>query len=220
MSERPVTTDALETLGNVISPAEKRDAIHIAVEPVKSYGVLKPGDHVGRLPCGRYGPSDKPVGIVDPFLDVFLKRDDMFWLLVYPRQIKSLRHVWSHPAFPDEIALNEEDVHEVKLDLPERGELINPPTPPASSINYSVDESMVFIEDIASKCGVSYDRLFDVLKELADGGWGYISMGENERYKDYYESFEEDAPLWDHFENVSGLHIPKDNRNMPFSCSC
>ena len=34
--KRKVSTDALDTLGSIITPAEKRDAIHLAVEPVQA----------------------------------------------------------------------------------------------------------------------------------------------------------------------------------------
>lgn len=42
-----VVTDALQTLGSIIAPNQGRDAIHLAVEPVKAAMSLNPGDHVG-----------------------------------------------------------------------------------------------------------------------------------------------------------------------------
>jgi hypothetical protein len=98
--KRKVTTDALETLGTIIGPNEKRDAIHLAVENVVAKAWLYPGDHV--TADGRLGIKDgDAVGIVDPFLKKSVKVGEHFWLVVYPRQIHSLRHVWTHPAFPD-----------------------------------------------------------------------------------------------------------------------
>lgn len=97
--KRSVATDALETLGTIIGDAEKRDAIHLAVEPAIAAHVLRPGDHVGFVPGGA-GLCEKPLGIVDPFLSRAVQPGEKFWLVVYPRQITSLRHVWEHPAFP------------------------------------------------------------------------------------------------------------------------
>ncbi len=96
--KRSVATDALETLGKIIDESAGRDAIHLAVEPVVAARKLHPGDHVGFVD-GGVGPCDNPVGIVDPFLEWNVKKGERFWLVVYPRQITSLRHVWTHPAF-------------------------------------------------------------------------------------------------------------------------
>ncbi len=102
MSEPHSThTDALATLGTIISPTEKRDAIHLAVFPTSAGQTLRPGEHVklinGAAWLARPGDGD---GIVDPFLVVLVEPGQRFWLVVYPRQITSLRHVWEHPAFP------------------------------------------------------------------------------------------------------------------------
>lgn len=98
--KRSVKTDALETLGSIIDDKQKRDAIHIAVEPVIAAHALYPGADVGFVE-GGVGVCNNPVGIVDPFLKAAVNKGERFWLLVYPRQITSLRHVWAHPAFPD-----------------------------------------------------------------------------------------------------------------------
>jgi hypothetical protein len=99
--KRSVHTDALETLGTIIGPNEQRDAIHLAVEPAVAGQTLKPGQDVGFLPDGTVGACkrDDLLGIVDPFLPQPIHKGDRFWLIVYPRQITSLRHVWTHPAF-------------------------------------------------------------------------------------------------------------------------
>lgn len=95
-------TDALDTLGSLIGPGEKRDAIHIAVFPVVAAERLARGEHVSLNADGEaeWEPVNEGLGIVDPFLTETVKKGERFWLLVYPRQISSLRHVWEHPKFP------------------------------------------------------------------------------------------------------------------------
>ncbi len=101
--ERPVATDALKTLGTIIDDTAKRDAIHLAVIPAVAGARFAPGAHVvvyngvSRAPLDGHG-----VGIVDPFLTRAVLPGERFWLVIYPRTIQSLRHVWTHPAFPDE----------------------------------------------------------------------------------------------------------------------
>ncbi len=97
---RSVSTDALETLGTIIDETQKRDAIHIAVLPIVATMKLYPGDDVG-LVDGGAARTDKPLGIVDPFLKGPVQPGQHFWMLLYPRMVTSLRHVWSHPAFSD-----------------------------------------------------------------------------------------------------------------------
>jgi hypothetical protein len=107
VDKRSVHTDALATLGTIISENEKRDAIHIAVEPVQASEELWPGHHVAwhdrRKRQVKHANRSAPgIGIVDPFLTGKVAAGQWFWLLVYPRQITSLRHVWEHPSFSKE----------------------------------------------------------------------------------------------------------------------
>ena len=99
---RSVTTDALETLGMIHVEQQKRDAIHLAVEPVIAAMTLVPGEHIclGENGLATVAPPSKALGIVDPFLTTPVEAGESFWLVVYPRRIKSLRHVWEHPDFP------------------------------------------------------------------------------------------------------------------------
>ena len=103
--KRSVATDALETLGTLPIPADSgRDAIHLAVEPVIASERLLAGQDVYLLPDGRAAKGkENAVGIVDPFLKQSVKAGEKFWLVVYPRQITSLRHVWTHPAFEEKV---------------------------------------------------------------------------------------------------------------------
>jgi hypothetical protein len=104
--KRSVSTDALETLGMIHFKPEFRDAIHLAVEPVEAGESLKPGQYIGIDPTDgkAYGGLIKKLGIVDPFIPhQGVKAGERFWLVVFPRQISSLRHVWEHPDFPPSV---------------------------------------------------------------------------------------------------------------------
>lgn len=151
MSERPVHTDALDTLGSIISPAESRDAIHLAVENGVAGQNLFPGDDVGFLDDGTFGLVENPVGIVDPFLKNEVKPGEHFWVVVYPRQVTSLRHVWTHPAF----------------DRPDSAIRI---TDPKSC-------SQLWLEDYADELDVSYADLMENAAHYLSHG-DYWNMGE------------------------------------------
>lgn len=60
--KRTVATDALETLGMIITESEKRDAIHPAVEPAMAAHTLRPGEDVGFID-GGVGVCDKPAWV-------------------------------------------------------------------------------------------------------------------------------------------------------------
>jgi hypothetical protein len=103
MSNRKVSTDALETLGTIIGEGEKRDAIHLAVIPVVAESALMPGSDIDCIDGKAHGRRvGEGLGIVDPFLTRVVERGERCWMVLKPRMVTSLRHVWSHPAFPDE----------------------------------------------------------------------------------------------------------------------
>lgn len=101
--KRSVGTDALETLGMVHFKEEKRDAIHLAVEPMEAGVKLNPGESV-IFKDGKAYPDleNKGLGIVDPFLRHAVRPGEKFWFVLRPRMVKSLRHVWDHPEFPED----------------------------------------------------------------------------------------------------------------------
>lgn len=111
---RTPSTDALETLGMIHFKAEKRDAIHLAVEAVIATPGLFIGSRIGIVdgyayPVGtpmsetvRGGEGRVPYhGIVDPFLPRAPISGEKFWFVMAPRMVTSLRHVWEHPHFPE-----------------------------------------------------------------------------------------------------------------------
>lgn len=144
--KRTVATDALETLGAIIDETAGRDAIHLAVEPVIAAHTLRPGDHVGLLSGGKAGASETPVGIVDPFLGRTVQPGERFWLVVYPRQITSLRHVWTHPAFGDAVE------------------------PAAKPVDDPAADSKKWLENFAESVDVTYSQLMRSAERWVDCG--------------------------------------------------
>lgn len=211
------STDALDTLGTVITPAEKRDAIHLAVEPVRAAETLRPGDHVGFLADGTVGLKESgTIGIVDPFLKRPVKKDEWFWLVVYPREITSLRHVWSHPAFEDE-----EERPQVSRPMPDltvEDSVLRPFTAPRPEKVRSLEDdetatSRQWIERFASSIGLDYDDLMQGASDYLDRG-DYLNRGsllEGEYVPDEF---------WDHYQVVKKEKVDENDRRSFFTCSC
>lgn len=196
--KRKVSTDALETLGTLIGPNERRDAIHIAVEPVIAKEPLRPGDHVSPTGCYLNPGDPDAVGIVDPFLRYRVRPGERFWLLIYPRQIHSLRHVWTHPAFPD--------APEVAGEAPKMG------------IKF-ISESEAWIRNYAAELNLGYERLMsgadEWIESRKDSQWGeYLVDGGT------LEGISTRPEFWDHYAKVRGIEVPTKDRENFFSCSC
>jgi hypothetical protein len=163
---RKVSTDALETLGQIIDETQKRDAIHIAVLPIVAAERLHAGQDVG-ITAGGASTKVNHVGIVDPFLKVPVHPGQRFWLLLYPRMVTSLRHVWSHPAFTDD------------------------ETAPDPRGAKSLAEATV--RAMADEAGISYEEMLESAREFAksqdyrcDGGrWEGVYAGD-----DFWNAYE------------------------------
>jgi hypothetical protein len=190
--KRKVSTDALETLGMIHTRDEKRDAIHLAVMPVTAARALEPGEHIG-VKDGRASNAYMPhVGIVDPFLGNGPMNGDRFWLVIYPRKIQSLRHVWSHPAFPDE--------------LPE----------PAPAESGEMASAKAAIHYVAADLGVSDEALMDGAKTWleSNGSWeAYMHFGDDLSYGWDMDSF------WNAYALLTGAEVPEKYRQAFFSCA-
>ena len=90
-----------------------RDAIHIAIAPVIARETTSPGKHVGIVGHTDEIQMDgsvvsravvsvhavRTIGIIDPFLTKDAAEGQRIWLFIYPNQIRSLTHLWTHPAF-------------------------------------------------------------------------------------------------------------------------
>lgn len=193
---RKVSTDALETLGTIIDSNQKRDAIHLAVIPAVAGQPLVAGQDVGlskgkAVDCIR----DNCVGIVDPFLENNVNKGDWFWLVIYPRKITSLRHVWSHPAFPEEAAIAV--------------------SPADATESETVAASRSWIKEFGWWIDQPYDQLMDAAKLwIEDHEYTYDN---SEGYKDHWDDFPE---FWNHYEVVTGTKVPEQRRESFFTCSC
>jgi hypothetical protein len=174
---RAVSTDALETLGQIHTRAEKRDAIHLAVEPVVATGELQPGEYVTvvdgeALPAHR----DDALGIVDPFLPRAVRRGERFWFVMLPRAVHSLRHVWTHPSFPDTE--------------------LGPPQPDTDLVTSAKAQ----IREMAADMDCSYERLMEGAEEYASTG-EYLHFGFDINYGWDHDRF------WRLYEVVTGKPV-------------
>lgn len=100
--------DNAPNLGGTPAGMAGRDCVHIAIAPCVAGEALKPGDHVGVMPDGSVHRGLPPVGVVDPFRLTGVAKGERCWVCLYPGSIRSLRHVWTHPAFkprPPAVAL-------------------------------------------------------------------------------------------------------------------
>lgn len=193
--KRSVATDALETLGTIIDSTAGRDAIHLAVEPVVAAHRLFPGQDVGLTPEGASSEAVH-VGIVDPFLKGPAHPGQMFWLVVYPRQITSLRHVWTHPAFGDEAA-------------------------PAATPVMSADEA--WLRNYASAIGEGFDTLMDAAATFLETGEYFYGEPYNDGDWTYFPKFEGESTnpeFWTHYERYRGVTVPEGKKHNFFTCSC
>lgn len=199
-------TDALATLGMIIDEHEKRDAIHLGVEPIVAGEDLLPGWHVG-LKDGqavhvtpRKNKELKAVGIVDPFLTDTVLAGERFWLIVYPRQITSLRHVWEHPDFPlsgeTSTPPTEEQLHKTNLLLGEAKAVAR-------------DK----IERIADDIGASFDELMEAARNFVKYGeyWSEGGRFEGEHIPDDF---------WAAYETYTGEKVDSNNQYSFLSCAC
>lgn len=190
-------------LGKLIQGEEHRDAVHIAIAPVVATEKLYPGQHIGFVGECReqvWGRSDKPLGIVDPFLAGPIFPGDKFFMFLYPQTITSLRHEWTHPAFASGVA----------------------PIPDKAA-------SQKWMEEFAAKhhshkseyydgFGRNYtaDEVVEFAKEFLLTGHKHIQQG-SESLRDYTNAVE----FWPHFEVLTGMKVTDYHREeTPFCCTC
>jgi hypothetical protein len=96
-------------LGELITDGtHSRDAVHVAIAPVRAACDLLPGDKIRlakgstELACWCAGDDPDAIGVVDPFLRAPVKTGEWFYLCLFPNTVTSLRHVW-RSAFFDKV---------------------------------------------------------------------------------------------------------------------
>ena len=182
-------------LGELITSPQERDAVHIAIAPVIAGEKLKPGQHVGF--SLDYEKSNRtvmvvtnPVGIIDPLLKKPVQIGQECWLWLYPNTVTSLKHNWTHPAFP------KSDENQPKNSVSEQ-----------------------YMRDLADSVGISYQRLLDgaasYVNSKKESGWGDYIVGGSEM-----EGMSVPQEFWEHYEKVTGRTVEEANRGSFFSCSC
>ncbi len=182
-------------LGEIITEAgeqNQRDAVHIAVVPCIASCDLLPGQHVGVTADGKY--SMRPgttVGIVDPFLTSFVPAGQTFWLCLYQGQVTTLRHEWTHPAFP---AVG---------------------SPPAVVPDKAASEAWIreFLKTLM--CYTHYDGAYEPFLEEVKRKHMTHALGSIQDREDLREY---EAELVRHVEVVLGIRINLDE--FTFDCSC
>lgn len=202
--KRSVSTDALETLGTIIGDGEARDAIHLAVEPVYAGQRLLPGQDVGLVDGTAFAAKNcpKPLGIVDPFIVGQVEEGQRFWLVVYPRQIKSLRHVWEHPDFHESVGALP------KPALGKVGRKTKSASPSPSPPQISSEE---WIAQYAIQIGCRVDEIMNAADNYQSHGEYWVQGGR-------WEGQSLHPDFWKHWENVTGK-TATDHYSF-FSCSC
>lgn len=189
--KRTVTTDALETLGQIHTRQERRDAIHLAVEPVEAGEHLEPADHITVIDGKAFlGHAGKTLGIVDPFLDGPIYQGQRFWFVMYPRMVHSLRHVWTHPAFPS-------------------AEVVELPAPETDAVK----SAALALREMAAGMDCSVERLMEGAKAYLENGH-YLHFGHDLDYS------WNTAKFWRCYELVTGESLGGEDKGFFFTCSC
>lgn len=197
--KRRVSTDATATIGTIIDESMGRDAIHVAVYACKAGGTLYAGQHIG-ISNGVAAQNATHVGIVDPFLDVPVYRDQYFWMLLYPRTITSLRHVWSHPSFDD-----------VRITTPDKV------ASEASLRDFCANADCPDYDDLIA-AAIGENTMKDEDDQGYEGYYRTYNDGEYLHFGGRNAHGEIPPEFWDHVEIVTGKKIT--NRAKYFSCSC
>ena len=189
---------ALDTLGQILTEPQGRDAVHIAVIDVTAGEQLSPNDDVvlvgdmARL--GTNATKGECVGVVDPFLNRDVQIGERFWLWVYPRTITSLRHEWTHPKIGD----TRDEITNDKL----------------ARVEQIADSQRALQEFVAQATYAPYDVVITAMIDAAKAGSDWVQV--------YGYDADGSIPkeIWEHLEIVIDEELPKRPAELYFSCAC
>jgi|SRR6185436_665849 len=176
--------DTLELIGQPAPPNAGRDAIHIAVIPQKATATLVPGQAI----LDEHGSW---LGVVDPFLDRTIVNGEWYWLFLKPATIHSLRHVWTHPSFVDEVTAQE------TVDL-ER----------VAAMQWLQRRGM----DLG---GFTAREVIETTRMSLDDKDGYVCFG-----SDIDGDREINEEFWRHYEIATGTKVDRKTAPTSFRCAC
>lgn len=188
-------------LGQIITEPgaqNQRDAVHIAVVPVRATYGIDPGQRIGVTPDGLEADADcdasQYVGIADPFLGSRIKRGQTFWLFLFQGSVHTLRHEWTHPAFPA-VAVTAEG---------------------AQAVASAKDISEKWLRDW---CSANDCPGYDAVLERVQAGDYHSSWSDEYFHFDGSDAHAEiPAEFWQHMAIVTGQKF--DAPPTSFSCSC
>lgn len=202
-------------VGKLITTAQQRDAIHVAILPVYAGCRLIPGAHIEINNLGIAGYfGGKHCAIVDPFLEKPVEIGDQFWAFMYPGSINSLRHDWTHKDVKcDNYALGVDYRFNIKSDDPNDTPKIN-----LLLAKCWLTEFAKELNRIASRYEgftanyYNYDRLLEIGRDCLTGG----AHAGNDDTRDYFNEHKEE--FLRHVGVILGKEIEPEN--VYFSCGC
>jgi len=180
-------------LGQLIDPTAQRDAIHVAIVPLKAGCDLW---RAGKIKL-KYGSTDialpadydvkEAIGIVDPFLDQYeVKEGQWFWGILTPGTVTGMRHQWEHPKF--------------------------------DAVQTTSNEHEQWLHDFCDRWNFDYDELISA--GVGTDKWRYVTARGNDLHSRHELGSDYDE-FWMHLEALTGKKFDTDHREgMGWSCSC
>ena len=100
---KPIMINKKNVLGKLCdeSVVGQKDAVHVATVLVRAGEPLKPGTKCSMNQMGEAvasNKSNKPIGVVDPYLKKSVRIGQVFQLLLNPTVVENVQHVWDHPT--------------------------------------------------------------------------------------------------------------------------